>query len=50
MEQPVLNAQIREKTGKGIARQLRRNKEIPAVFYGPASKPVMLTVKRLIWN
>lgn len=46
MEQPVLNAQIREKKGKGIARQLRRNKEIPAVFYGPATKPVMLTVKR----
>ena len=46
MEQPVLNAQIRENTGKGIARQIRRNKEIPAVFYGPATKPVMLTVKR----
>jgi large subunit ribosomal protein L25 len=46
MEQPVLNAQIRENRGKGIARQLRRNKEIPAVFYGPATKPVMLTVKR----
>jgi large subunit ribosomal protein L25 len=46
MEQPVLNAQIRENTGKGVARQLRRNKEIPAVFYGPATKPVMLTVKR----
>jgi large subunit ribosomal protein L25 len=46
MEQPVLNAQIRENTGKGIARQLRRNKEIPAVFYGPATKPVMLTLKR----
>jgi len=46
MEQPVLNAQIRGKRGKGIARQLRMNKEIPAVFYGPATKPVMLTVKR----
>jgi large subunit ribosomal protein L25 len=46
MEQPVLNAQIRGKRGKGIARQLRMNKEIPAVFYGPAAKPVMLTVKR----
>jgi len=46
MEQPVLNAQIREKRGKGIARQLRMNKEIPAVFYGPTAKPVMLTVKR----
>jgi len=46
MEQPVLNAQIREKRGKGFARRLRRNKEIPAVFYGPAAKPVMLTVKR----
>jgi large subunit ribosomal protein L25 len=46
MEQPVLNAQVREDRGKGIARQLRRNQEIPAVFYGPATKPVMLTVKR----
>jgi large subunit ribosomal protein L25 len=46
MEQPVLNAQIRENRGKGVARQLRRNMEIPAVFYGPATKPVMLTVKR----
>jgi large subunit ribosomal protein L25 len=46
MEQPVLNAQIRENRGKGTARQLRRNKEIPAIFYGPAAKPVMLTVKR----
>jgi len=46
MEQPVLNAQIRGNRGKGIARQLRRNKEIPAIFYGPATKPVMLTVKR----
>jgi large subunit ribosomal protein L25 len=46
MEQPVLNAQIRGSRGKGIARQLRMNKEIPAVFYGPATKPVMLTVKR----
>jgi large subunit ribosomal protein L25 len=46
MEQPVLNAQVRENRGKGIARQLRRNQEIPAIFYGPATKPVMLVLKR----
>jgi large subunit ribosomal protein L25 len=46
MEQPVLNAQVRENTGKGIARQLRRNQEIPAVFYGPDTKPIMLSLNR----
>jgi len=44
MRQLVLTAQVRENKGKGAARKLRRNNQIPAIFYGPESKPVMLTV------
>ncbi len=44
MRQLVLTAQVRENKGKGAARKLRRNNKIPAIFYGPESKPVMLTV------
>ena len=34
MERVALKAQIREKAGKGVARGLRRNKQVPAVLYG----------------
>lgn len=44
MEQPVIAARIRETKGKGAARKLRRNNQIPAIFYGPKTEPVMLTV------
>ncbi|MFP3869389.1 MAG: 50S ribosomal protein L25/general stress protein Ctc [Syntrophobacteria bacterium] len=38
----ALKAQLREKTGKGVARSLRRQGFIPAVFYGPGVEPVPL--------
>lgn len=44
MSQLILTARVRESKGKGAARKLRRNNQIPAIFYGPESKPVMLAV------
>jgi len=38
---------VRADTGKGAARRLRRNDQVPAIFYGPNSQPVMLAVKYL---
>lgn len=34
MERVALTAQVREKAGKGVARGLRRNGQVPAVLYG----------------
>jgi large subunit ribosomal protein L25 len=47
MPQLSLAAQVRADVGKGAARRLRRNNQVPAIFYGPNSQPVMLTVKYL---
>lgn len=44
MAQQMLAARVREQTGKGAARKMRRNGEIPGVFYGPSSDPILLTV------
>jgi len=45
MNQTTLAAQVREKTGKGVARRLRAAKQIPAVLYGPhAEKPLPIAV------
>jgi len=44
MPEQVLAARTRKNTGKGTARKLRKNHEIPAVFYGPGRAPIMLTV------
>ena len=44
MEETIINARIRHETGKGAARKLRRDNEIPAIFYGPDSEPLMLAV------
>ena len=44
MPEQVLAVQMRKDTGKGAARKLRQNKEIPAVFYGPGRDPIMLSV------
>lgn len=41
----TLSARIRTETGKGAARRLRQNKQIPAIFYGPGIDPVMLTLE-----
>lgn len=44
MERPVLSAEIREATGKGVARKLRAQGFIPAVFYGARSQALPLVV------
>jgi len=44
MARYALTARIRPEKGKGAAKKLRREKQIPAVFYGPGSKPTMLAV------
>lgn len=45
MDQTTLAAQVREKTGKGVAHRLRAQKLIPAVMYGPHSeKPLNIAV------
>jgi large subunit ribosomal protein L25 len=45
MEQITLSARIRTEKGKGAARKIRRDKQIPAIFYGPGQEPVMLAVE-----
>lgn len=45
MEQITLSARTRETRGKGAARKLRSENRIPAVLYGPDTKPVILTVE-----
>jgi large subunit ribosomal protein L25 len=44
MERPILKAEIREGTGKGVARKLRVRGLIPAIFYGPRSKTIPLVI------
>ena len=44
MEQIILSAKTRHTKGKGAARRLRRNNQMPAIFYGPNADPVMLSV------
>jgi large subunit ribosomal protein L25 len=44
MAQMTLSAQVRSTKGKGAARKLRRDKKVPAVFYGPKAAPTMLSV------
>lgn len=48
MERITLNAEKRDKTGKGVARSLRRHGEIPAVLYrGGDSVPIKINRKEL---
>jgi len=44
MDQVVLATQVRKSKGKGAARKLRENNQIPAIFYGPDTESIMLTV------
>lgn len=44
MEAIALNALMRKETGKGPARRLRIAGGVPAVFYGPRSETVLLSV------
>ena len=46
MHQTTLAAHVRVSTGKGAARKLRRNNQMPAIFYGPGTQSIMLTVDR----
>ena len=44
MEQIELNATVREDSGKGPARVLRRDGRMPAVLYGPEQAPMLLSI------
>ncbi len=44
MAQPVLAARERHESGKGAARKLRQQGQIPAVFYGPGQEPMKVAV------
>jgi large subunit ribosomal protein L25 len=44
MDKPVLNARTRQMKGKGAAKKLRNNNQIPAVFYGPKREPLKLAM------
>lgn len=44
MEEMVIKTQLREKTGKGSARKLRRQGLVPAVLYGHGIEPVHLAI------
>lgn len=44
MEFLELKADVRKETGKGPARDLRRNGRIPAILYGPKTEATMLSV------
>jgi len=44
MEQPVLAARVRKSKGSAAARKLRKNNQVPAIFYGPKTEPIMLAV------
>ena len=39
-----LKAEIREGSGKTVSRAIRKNNAIPAILYGPATQPVLLSV------
>jgi large subunit ribosomal protein L25 len=47
MEQIQLEAFIRNQTGKGPARTMRRSGNVPAVFYGPETQPLLLYIRKL---
>ena len=44
MEKIQLTANVRTTTGNGPARVLRRDGKIPAILYGPDTKPILLTI------
>ncbi|GAB6906797.1 50S ribosomal protein L25 [Desulfosarcina cetonica] len=47
METMNLKATLRETTGNGPSRVLRRDGKIPAILYGPKTEPVKLTIDKL---
>ncbi|MFH2057289.1 MAG: 50S ribosomal protein L25 [Pseudomonadota bacterium] len=50
MELLELNAKTRETTGKGPARQLRKNNAFPAIVYGAKTDSAMLSLDTAIFN
>src|SRR5271157_1729785 len=44
MEISQLKASLRKASGKGVSRRFRKEGLTPAVFYGPKTEPVLLTV------
>ena len=44
MEKIQFQAELREKTGKGIARETRRTGFIPAILYGPGVEPILMKI------
>jgi large subunit ribosomal protein L25 len=49
MERPALSADVREGTGKGVARKLRAKGLVPGIFYGARTEtiPVVVNPKEL---
>ena len=47
MEQVALEVSLREPSGKGGARALRREEKIPAIFYGPETEPMAIAVDKV---
>ena len=45
MEYRELNVELREKTGKGICRQLRSKELVPGIVYGKGIEPVAVTLQ-----
>jgi len=50
MDQILLRAETRKGTGKGVARKLRREGNIPAVLYGQGVDSVPITVSAREWE
>jgi large subunit ribosomal protein L25 len=46
MEQVVIEGFMRNASGKGGARAVRRKGSIPAIFYGPETEPIAIQVSR----
>lgn len=44
MARYTISARIRENKGKGTAKKLRRDNQIPAIFYGQNTNPLMLAL------
>lgn len=44
-QQLSFNVEVRERTGKGGAREARRNNMVPGVLYGGGEKPVAINLK-----
>ena len=44
MENPVLNAEVRDTTGKGDNKRLRRENKVPAVIYGKDFETTSVTI------